>query len=126
MTNANTAVWFEIPAADFGRAVRFYETVFATRLKDEVMPGSTMRMGIFPTAGDGVTGCVIAGEGYAPSAQGAVVYLNGGPDLSVPLSRVEAAGGTVLVPKTPISEDIGWFAQFLDSEGNRVGLHSMA
>ncbi len=119
----NTAVWFEIPAADFSRAVSFYEQVFKVKLNpDETGP---FRMGIFPYAGEAVSGCVIQGEGYAPSATGSVVYLNGTDDLSEPLARVEKSGGKVVAPKTKISDEIGYFAQFLDTEGNRVGLYSM-
>lgn len=121
----NMAVWFEIPAADIDRAIRFYETVLAAELKRESCPGTEMRMAIFPYyETGGVSGCVIQGDGYAPGASGSIVYLNGGDDLAVPLARVEAAGGTVLIPKTLINEEIGYFAHFIDSEGNRVALHS--
>ena len=66
------------------------------------------------------------GEGYVPSAEGAMIYLNGNPNLDDPLSRVEAAGGQVIQPKTQITEDIGYMAIVLDSEGNRIALHSNA
>jgi hypothetical protein len=71
-----------------------------------------------------VGGAIIQGEGYVPSAQGSLVYLSGGTDLSVVLARVEAAGGSVLVGKTQVSPEHGYFAQFMDSEGNKVGLYS--
>ena len=121
----NMAVWFEIPATDIDRAIRFYETVLAAELTRTPCPSTDMRMGVFPhyDAG-GVSGCVIQGDGYAPGASGSIVYLNGGDDLAVPLARVEAAGGTVLIPKTLINDEIGYFAHVIDSEGNRVGLHS--
>ena len=119
---ANALNWFEIPAANYERARKFYETIFATELIPmEGMEG--FQMGMFP-AEDGVGGGVIQGEGYVPSAEGSVVYLNGGDDLSEVLSRVEGAGGQVVMPKTSIGEN-GFVAYFLDSEGNRVGLHSM-
>lgn len=123
MQTPNVAVWFEIPADDHARAVRFYETVLAVTLKPEDCPGS--RMSIFPYAGgEAVSGCVVSGQGYVPNPQGAIVYLNAGDDLSEPLSRVEAAGGRIAVPKTLITEEIGYFAHIIDSEGNRIGLHS--
>ncbi|MGQ9365518.1 VOC family protein [Azospirillum sp. ST 5-10] len=125
MTTANVAVWFEIPASDFARAVRFYETVFQVRLVEERCPRTGTVMGIFPAEGAAVKGCVVAGEGYVPGATGSVVYLNGGDDLAGPLSRVWEAGGRVVVPKTLIDESIGHYAQFTDSEGNRIGLHSL-
>ena len=69
-------------------------------------------------------GGIVQGEGYMPSAEGSMVYLNGGEDLDVPLGKVEGAGGKILVPKTDIGEN-GFFAYFVDTEGNKVGLHSM-
>jgi hypothetical protein len=69
-------------------------------------------------------GRLFRGESCTPSHKGTVVYLNGGEDLAVPLGRVEAAGGKVLIPKRRIGEN-GLVAFFEDTEGNRVGLHSM-
>lgn len=80
-------------------------------------------MAMFP-AEDGVSGAVIKAEGYTPSAEGSIIYLNAGADLSDALGRVEAAGGLVVAPKTGIGEN-GYVAFFLDTEGNKVGLHSM-
>lgn len=119
----NMAVWFEIPAQDFARAKRFYEAVFGLELSNERMGEHVMA--VFPHAGHAVSGCVMSGPGYTPGAAGAVVYINAGEDLAVALGRVEAAGGKVAVPKTFLSEQIGYFAHFIDSEGNRVGMHSL-
>lgn len=83
-----------------------------------------IKMGIFPNQNEGVGGAICAGEWYQPSENGAVVYLNGGEDLAVPLKRAVDAGGSVLVPKTLITEEIGYFAMFRDCEGNRVAFHS--
>jgi len=119
----DVVVWFEIPAGDFARAKRFYEEVFGVALKEEQM-GAT-RLGVFPYAGEAVSGCVIAGQGYKAGKDGSVVYISAGDDLTEPLARVERAGGKVLVPKTLINAEIGYFAHFIDSEGNRVGMHSI-
>ncbi|MBP2301727.1 VOC family protein [Azospirillum picis] len=124
MNTSNVATWFEIPAVDLARAVRFYETVFAIRLIQEPCP-SGMTMAVFPADGEAVRGCLIQHEAYKPGADGTVVYLNGGDDLSAPLARAEEAGARIVVPKTLITPEIGYFAQFIDSEGNRVGLYSM-
>lgn len=62
-------------------------------------------------------------EGAEPSANGVTVYLDGGEDLALPLSRVKSAGGEILIPKTDIGEN-GFIAHFLDTEGNKVALHS--
>jgi predicted enzyme related to lactoylglutathione lyase len=71
----------------------------------------------------GVGGGLVQGDGYVPTAQGINVYLNGGDDLNSVLRKVEAAGGKVVLPKTSIGEN-GFMAFFLDTEGNKVGLHS--
>jgi predicted enzyme related to lactoylglutathione lyase len=118
----NVAVWFEIPAANFDRAVGFYENIFDTRLRREKFgPGD---MAVFPYEGNAVSGCIMAGNGYKPGADGCVVYLSSKTDLNGPLSRVKAAGGKVATPKTALPPGMGFFAHFVDSEGNRVGLHS--
>ncbi len=124
-TSDNIAVWFEIPVTDLDRASRFYETMFNCTLKREAF-GPDMMMAIFDAAGGAVKGALVHGPIYHPGASGTLVYLNGGADLAAPLSRVEAAGGQVMVGKTQINDTCGYYAVFMDSEGNRVGLHSMA
>ncbi|MDX1613737.1 MAG: VOC family protein [Candidatus Promineifilaceae bacterium] len=120
---ASALNWFEIPASDIERAIAFYETILQQELvRMEANDGYPM--GMFPVE-SGVSGAVIQGEGYTPSTAGTVVYLNGGDDLSLVLQRVDDAGGQTLMGKTDIGEN-GFMAYFLDSEGNRVGLHSMS
>jgi uncharacterized protein len=118
----NMINWFEIPATDFDRAVRFYGAILDAPL--HIMDMDDTRMGMFPNDGDNVSGAVVSGDGYVPGTQGALVYLSGGKDLSPMLARVVAAGGKVVVSKTRISAEFGHFALFIDTEGNRVGLHS--
>lgn len=118
----NAVNWFEIPAADFERAIAFYQKVMACELVRSTMDEAIMAM--FPTDGSGVGGCVVSHPAMKPSAEGTCVYLNAGTDLAPALSRVEPAGGSIVVPRTKISDEIGYFAVFIDSEGNRVGLHS--
>jgi predicted enzyme related to lactoylglutathione lyase len=113
--------WFEIPVTDIERAAKFYGAIFTTTLEINNGPGFSSAM--FPHNG-GVGGGLVAGVGYTPNADGSLVYLNANPDLNVILGRVKAAGGQVLKPKTDIGEN-GFFALFLDSEGNRVALHSI-
>jgi uncharacterized protein len=121
MTNAIN--WFEIPADNFERAMKFYGAVLEANL--EKMDMGTSVMAFLPATRDGVGGAIVHMEGYKPSHSGSIVYLNGGDDLSTSLSRVEAAGGKVLTPKTDIGQGFGHFAFFEDTEGNRVGLHSV-
>lgn len=123
MHNQDALTWFEIPAADLGRATRFYETVLGRTLKAETMGGSAMS--IFPYQEPGVGGCVIAGNGHVPATSGTVIYLNATPKLDDALSRVAKAGGKVVLPKTALPGDMGFFAQVIDTEGNRVGLHAL-
>lgn len=119
----NAINWFELPATNFQRAITFYSAVLEAEFQS--FENEKMQMAFFPHAQGGIGGAIACGEGYKPSAESAIVYLNGGDDLATPLGRVEAAGGKVLMPKTPIGEN-GFIAHFLDSEGNRVAFHSMS
>jgi len=67
-------------------------------------------------------GCIIDGIGYEPTNTGSLVCLNGGEDLSVPLSKLGKAGGKIVLPKTAIDRN-GFMVYFEDTEGNKVGLH---
>jgi predicted enzyme related to lactoylglutathione lyase len=112
--------WFEIPVYDIRRAARFYGTLY--NMEMEVSVNGEFAMAYFP-ADKGIGGALIYGPGCVPSDTGTLVYLNAGNDLDGMLSRVEFSGGRVIMPKTLISEEAGWFALFIDSEGNRVALH---
>ena len=117
----NFVNWFEIPALNLNRAVSFYNTIYD--IKMNVMDMNGYSMAFFP-ADKGVGGAVVAGEGCTPSEIGTLVYLNGGKDLSKVLERVTGAGGRVVMEKTLINDDIGYFAVFIDTEGNKLALHS--
>jgi len=116
--------WFEIPVADFERGKKFYESIFDFEMPVMEMGPNMMGFLLCDAKAGGVGGAIVRGEGCTPSQQGSLVYLNGGSDLSIVLGRVEPAGGKVVLPKTLINEEIGYFAIFTDSEGNRVALHS--
>ncbi len=115
--------WFEIPATNFKRAVSFYSAILGIDIEENDSYG--MKMGLFPSDGENISGAIVEGEGCSPSKNGVLVYLNGGKDLQTLLDKVSAEKGTILVPKTQISPDMGYFGIFLDSEGNRIGVHSM-
>lgn len=120
----NAISWFEIPVSDFARAKEFYGTIFDFDMP--VMDMGPIRMGfLLSEQGVGVGGAIVHGEDSVPSTTGSLVYLNGGADLSVVLGRIAGAGGSVIVPKTDIGSGFGNFAIFMDTEGNKVGLHSM-
>jgi uncharacterized protein len=114
--------WFDIPVQDIERAGTFYSTILDVELTHlEAPPDFVMKW--FPAASPNGGGGLIQGGGRVPSSDGTVVYFNGGDDLNTVLDRVEPAGGKVLMAKNG-SKDSGYVAFFLDTEGNRVGLHS--
>ena len=122
----NSINWFEIPVKNFDRAKKFYSTIMSVEIT--VMPQNPqmppMKYGFLPfDMKEGVGGGIIEADGYEPSQKGALVYLNGGDDLSKPLAKVEKAGGKILVPKTSLGPN-GFMAQFLDTEGNKIAFHS--
>ncbi|RFC53380.1 VOC family protein [Brumimicrobium aurantiacum] len=113
---------FEIPATDISRAIDFYREILNVEIEKMEFPG--MEMGLFPYHDQMVTGVIMKGEGYEPSASGVTIYLNGGDNLQPILDKVEKNGGKIIIPKTPHADEIGFFAIFHDSEGNKIGLHS--
>ena len=116
--------WFEIPVSDMDRASKFYNSVFGIEVQP--MDHGPFKMGIFAhSQNSGVAGALVAGEGYEPSDKGPLLYLNGGEDLSGALAKVESAGGSVVMPKFQISEQNGYMAIFMDTEGNKLAMHSM-
>ncbi len=117
----NYVTWFEIPALDIDRATGFYNDIYGITM--DVTHASEFVMALFP-ADKGIGGAVVVGPGCVPSNVGPLIYLNGGADLNDVLSRVEGAGGRVVMPKTLIGEQAGHFALFIDTEGNRLALHS--
>ncbi len=126
MAFQNAISWFEIPATDLARAQKFYETIFNVSLQPLDLDNIKMRM--FPLNDvEGVGGAVVESGGFHLPSQthGPLIYLNGNPDLQLVLDRVEAAGGKILQPKTEISPDYGFMAVIIDTEGNRIGLHSI-
>jgi predicted enzyme related to lactoylglutathione lyase len=120
---AHVLNWFEIPVTDFARAKAFYEAVLGITIEPLAMGPTTM--GMLSSDPNAVGGAIVHAEEASPSKDGTLVYLNGGDDLAPMLARVAKAGGSVVVPKTEIGNDFGFFAHFVDTEGNKVGLLSM-
>jgi predicted enzyme related to lactoylglutathione lyase len=127
MALKNAISWFEIPATDIDRAQKFYETIFNIQMIPFDTPNFQMRMFPVEDMMNGIGGAISKAEGfYKPSAtDGPLVYLNANPDVQNVLDKIEAAGGKILVPKTQISAEFGHMAVFVDTEGNRVALHSV-
>ena len=121
---SNALNWFEIFTNDLAKATDFYSSILATPLEPASMEGCRMTM--FP--GDpekGVGGAITQMEGCAPGAGGTLIYLNVEGDLDGVISRIPAAGGTVIKQRLDIAPH-GFIAIFSDPEGNVVGLHSMS
>ncbi len=123
----NAISWFEIGTSDLTRATKFYETIFGVTLTPLDLDNIKMRMFPLENMMTNVGGAIVDSGGFhKPSAtDGPLVYLNGNPDVQNVLDKVEAAGGKIMVPKTMISPEYGYMAVILDSEGNRIGLHSV-
>jgi len=128
MIKTNAANWFEIPVSDFERAKDFYETILDFTMREHM--GGNTRMGLFEyEADDDVCGGAIVydPEFYTPSSNGSLIYLNCEPGIQPVLDRVVDAGGKILQNKTIVSatQEMGYWALILDSEGNRVALHAL-
>jgi uncharacterized protein len=123
ITRPHRLVWFEIPASDFDRAVRFYEEILAVEMRRETM--GPAKMAVVPYERPAVSGCVMMAPGLKPGADGVLAYLNAEPSLDEVLKRVTGAGGQVVQPRTDLPPGMGVFAKIRDTEGNIVGLHAL-
>ena len=113
----------EIPTSNFSRAVAFYNAILDMQIEEIDMGG--VKMGLFPNEGEGIFVHLIQGTEYKPAADGVIVYFNGGTDLQNVVTKIEANGGETVVPKTEIGPEMGYYAMFIDTEGNKLGLHSL-
>ena len=112
----------EIPIVDFSRAVAFYQTILDINI-EEIDMGED-RLGLFPNEEESGSVHLIHGSDYKPSTAGTIIYLNAGDDLQIVADKIEANGGEILLPKTEIGPEMGFYALFLDTEGNKLGLYS--
>ncbi|RYG11330.1 MAG: VOC family protein [Chitinophagaceae bacterium] len=112
----------EVPTSDFARAVKFYQSILEITIEEVDMGGT--QMGVLLSEPGAVSMVLVKSDDYKPTTDGAVFYLNAGNDLNPMLGKVAENGGQILVPKTEISPEMGFFALFVDTEGNKLGLHS--
>ena len=117
----NFVSWFEIPVHNLQRAVSFYNHIYDIELETIDLPDYAMAF--FPSD-KGIGGALVSGPGCIPTEAGTLIYLNGGEDLTEVLSKVEEAGGRIILEKSLINEDAGYFSLFIDTEGNKLALHS--
>lgn len=112
----------EIPTSDLKRAITFYKSILDINIEEVEM--GEVKMGVLSSV-EGTINVVLAnGSDYKPTSNGSIIYLNGGDDLQSILDKIQPNGGKIIVPKTEISPEMGFFALFIDTEGNKLGLHS--
>ncbi len=119
---ANQFVWVDIPVLKLDRAIRFYSAVIGMEVQKNEYPG--MSIGTLPHKDGEVGGCLYLSDKVKPSVDGPLVYLNAHGRIDEAIDAVEPSGGKILTPKESIGP-YGFRAIFLDTEGNRVALHSM-
>lgn len=121
----NMVGWFEIPVLDMDRAKTFYDAVFKIEIQVQDFGGTLM--GWFPWA-EGKTGAagslILQPDWYKPSNTDGVLVYFACTDVQNELNRIEKSGGKILKQKTQISPEVGYMGLFLDTEGNRIALHS--
>jgi predicted enzyme related to lactoylglutathione lyase len=114
-------VWFDVPCVDLDRAIRFYNAVLNCEVQKHEGPG--FALGVLPHEGQAIGGCLVVGMGDQPSDHGVLIYLNCDGRLEDAIAAVIPQGGKVVTPAHSIAPH-GRRAIILDSEGNRVALHS--
>lgn len=119
----NMVGWFEIPVLDMDRAKAFYEDVFQIELSIHDFGGFLMGWFPFDEGKPGAAGTLVKQDSYVPSQEGTLIYFSS-ENVQNEVSRIDSAGGKVIQEKTQISPEHGYMAVFLDSEGNKVALHS--
>ena len=120
----NSINWFEIPVNDLSRAKHFYQVAFSIHMEDMNMQGLDMAAFPVDTGNGKISGALVKSDNSEPSMNGVLIYMNADPDMTEVLKRIESVGGKVIMSKTLISPEIGYMANFIDSEGNRIALHS--
>jgi hypothetical protein len=135
----NVINWFEIPVLDSERAKRFYETIFDIEMHtammvitdfihagdmNEEMTFFPSVQGVIQATSGRVTGALVKSDRFKPSNEGVLIYFNAYPTIQTIIDKIEPAGGKIIVPK--YKNLAGYIAIFMDSEGNKVGLHAEA
>jgi predicted enzyme related to lactoylglutathione lyase len=122
---SNSLNWFEIPVSDMIRAKHFYQVIFSMHMEEDEIAGVSMAYFPFEPGSGKVSGALAKSDLHIPSPNGPVIYLNGNPDLTQVLEKVEPMGGQIITPKTLVTPGIGYIAGFKDTEGNHIALHSL-
>jgi len=119
----NLIAFFEIPAGNFERAVKFYESVLNIQF-DALCDCETEKMAFFPEENGLCPGAISWANDLHPSKDGVLIHLQV-ENMETVMATIEKNGGKIVRPKTKIeAEGRGYFALFIDSEGNRMGLYA--
>lgn len=117
----NPVVYFEIPVVNINRAIRFYQSVFQFSFQKEIIDNNEMALFPFVAKNIGISGALAKGEIYKPTHNGVVIYFQT-KDIDASLEKIIQNNGKILYPKTS-NGDLGFVAEFEDTEGNRIALH---
>lgn len=111
---ANRIVHAEVVGNDGPALHKFWGELFDWKQNTDLPGGYAMT--------DAADSGVVLGTGPAPDGSaGWVTFYVSVPDLDATLAKVQALGGTVVMPKfSPAPET--WLAMFADPEGHVVGL----
>ena len=118
---ANTFVWADIPVADMDRARKFYAAVLEAEVP--LMDGANGDVALFPMEPGDMSGDLVKSDMRTPGAPGVTIYLDSKGDPEGMIERAVAAGGQMGMPVTDMGEMVGFIGFFIDSEGNRIGVH---
>lgn len=115
----NRLVWFDLPVANLDRAEKFYAAVMGVKVERQYYGDFVFSMF---EHGEGNGGCLIV-KSEEISAVGTLIYFNVDGRIRDAVSQVATLGGKVLQETHAIGPH-GFRAVILDSEGNRIALHS--
>lgn len=118
----NAINWFEIPVTDFYRAKTFYEQILDIKMHEVTMHGE--QMAFFEADQSAVGGAIVKGDSCEPCTKGSKIYLNANPSIDLVIEKIKKNGGKIIDDKFKISDEIGHFASFLDTEGNKIFIHA--
>jgi predicted enzyme related to lactoylglutathione lyase len=117
----NQIVWVDIPVLDLTRAIKFYSAILGAEVRVENFQGQ--QFGLLPHSHSGVSGCLVEKDPTEICGKGPLLYFNANGRIEQALQQVKSYGGQLLSPKESLGEH-GFRAIILDSEGNRIVLHS--
>lgn len=122
----NPVSWFEIAVDDMARARAFYEAVFGAPLQDFALPDAEDEFAMFGTDYEqyGIGGMLYRAPKQSIMRGNGITLYFACEDCAEEAARAAAHGGKILQDKQEIGDGNGFCALILDTEGNRIGLHS--